>query len=479
MLIAPTEVKISSMDINENVKIPYQSSLLASGTPDSEGWVQTASMKATSNGSLLWSSLFGIPIGLGTKLGNTTFNIESTYIELSCNDKTLESLEPSGPNGPRINFTYISVAGPYFSAADPDPLNPWIIGYRGVDIKTYNDTDGTAYVSSLFCPDCLRSDFANKTVEAGTIAFQEFDCLDNAKATTVFCNPYQRYVESEVACMKTAATQQCQVTAQRDCVLPHMPSEITYLSFPLVALGLSALLPNVTPIHNATNEVQNYLVYDPLDPLAIIGQDNSVLKSGGPSPKFLSDVALSDIGTRLGQILNAFVYGSTWNASVYLLGESIDNLQGHEFGGKNASFIPATRADIVAMIQNQTAAFTVPTVLRTQAQVYVCNFAWLGVFLLSTVVMLVGAITGVVFSRKTIVPDYLGYVSSLAKESPWIRMPDIGVNMDGMDKARLVNEIKVRIGDVIYVHGGHSEIGRLAFARLEETTKVKKGKLYV
>jgi hypothetical protein len=247
----------------------------------------------------------------------------------------------------------------------------------------------------------------------------------------------------------------------------------------LVALGLSALLPNVTPIHDATNEVQNYLVYDPLDPLTIIGQDNSVLTSGGSQPKFLSDVALSDIETRLGQILNAFVYGSTWNASIYLLGESIDNLQGHEFGGKNASFVQATRADIVAMIQNQTAAFTVPAVLRTQAQVYVCNFAWLGVFLLSSVVMLVGAIIGVVFSRKTIVPDYLGFVSSLAKESPWIRMPDVGVNMDGMDKARLVKEVKVRLGDVSYVHGGHSKIGRLAFARLEETTKVKKGKLYV
>jgi hypothetical protein len=477
MLIAPTEVKVSSMDINGNVKIPYQSSLLASGTPDSEGWVQTASMNATSNGSLVWSSLFGIPIELGIRLGNTTFNLESTYIELICNNETRDSLEPDGPNGPRINFTYVSTAGPYFSAADPEPLDPWIIGYRGVDITTYNDTDGSAYVYPLFCPDCLSSDFANKTIEAGTIAFQEFEGLENA--TTVFCNPYQRYVESEVSCMKNAATQRCQVTAQRDSVLPHMPSEITYLSFPLVALGLSALLPNVTPIHDATNEVQNYLVYDPLDPLTVIGQDNSVLTSGGPSPKLLSDVKLSDIGTRLGQILNAFVYGSTWNASIYLLGESIDNLQGHEFGGKNASFFPATRADIVAMIQNQTAAFTVPAVLRTQAQVYVCNFAWLGVFLLSTVVMLTGAITGVVFSRKTIVPDYLGFVSSLAKESPWIRMPDVGVNMDGMDKARLVKEVKVRLGDVSYVHGGHSEIGRLAFARLEETTKVKKGKLYV
>lgn len=92
--------------------------------------------------------------------------------------------------------------------------------------------------------------------------------------------------------------------------------------------------------------------------------------------------------------------------------------------------------------------------------------------------MFLAAITGVVFSRRTIVPDYLGYVSSLARESPYMRMPDEGVNMDGMDKARLVKDVKVRLGDVSDAVSG-SSVGRLAFARMEETVKVKKGKLYV
>lgn len=480
MMIAPAKVKASTMDINGNVKIPYQSSVLASGiAPDIEGWVQISSLNATTSGSLVWSSLFGIPI-TGINYGNTTFNIESTHMELSCTNKTFDSLEGAdGPSGPRINSTWVSTRGPYFSAEDPDLYDPWIIGYRGVDVTEYNDTDGGSYVAPLSCPDCLSQDFVNKTIQAGTIAFQEFDGLDPGNATTVFCNPYQRYVESKVFCMKTESTQQCQVTAQRSSVLPHMPSELTYLSFPLVALGLSSLLKNITPIHDATNELQNYLVYDPADPVTVIDNDNSLLLGGGPQPTLLYDVDLKDIGTRLGQIMNAFIYGSTWNASVYLIGESFEGMQGNLVGGKDPSFVPASRAELAAMIQNQTAAFTVPAVLTTHAQVYYCYFPWLGVFLFSTLVMLVGAITGVVFSRKTIVPDYLGFVSSLAKESPWIRMPDVGVNMDGMDKARLVKEVKVRLGDVSYAQGGHSNIGRLAFARLEETTKVKKDKLYV
>lgn len=131
------------------------------------------------------------------------------------------------------------------------------------------------------------------------------------------------------------------------------------------------------------------------------------------------------------------------------------------------------------MIQNQTYAFTVPAVQTNQSMVYLCFYPWLSVFLVSNIVMLLASIAGIYYSRKTIVPDYLGYVSSLAKESPYIRMPDVGVNMDGMDKARMVKEVKVRLGDVSDGPGGRGGIGRLAFARLEETSKVQRGKLYI
>lgn len=468
-MIATTSVKESTMDTNSNVKIPFQSSVLAGGiTPDSEGWVQTSSMNATANGNLIWSSLFGIPVS-NLSLGNTTFSMESTYIELTCTNKTFE-----------FNTTYVSTKGPYFSSSDTEVNDPWNLGYRGVDVSTYNNTlvNGAPYVAPEPCPDCLSPGFANEMIEAGTIAFQENDS-EFGNSTTVFCNPYQRYIESEVFCMKTETIQQCAVIAQRPSVLPHMPSEITYFNFPVVALGTSSLLRNITPIHAATNEIQNYIVYDPLDPVNVVDNDSSVLVGGEDLPTFLIEVDLSDIETRLGQILNAFIYGSTWLAANYLVGDSLEDNQGQLIGGKNASFVPATRDDLVAMIQNQTAAFTVPGILTTHAQVYLCYFPWLGVFLFSTMVMFAGAITGVVFSRMTLVPDYLGFVSSLAKESPWIRMPDIGVNMDGMDKARLVKEVKVRLGDVSQIHEGHSDIGRLAFARLEETTKVQKDKLYV
>jgi hypothetical protein len=123
MLIAPVAVKESTMDLWGNVKIPFHSSVIASGIPpDNEGWVRISSMNATANRNLVWSSLFGIPV-TGINFGNTTFNIESTHMELTCFNKTFESLEgPDGLDGPRINFTDISANGPYKSYENPTSL---------------------------------------------------------------------------------------------------------------------------------------------------------------------------------------------------------------------------------------------------------------------------------------------------------------------------------------------------------------------
>ena len=46
--------------------------------------------------------------------------------------------------------------------------------------------------------------------------------------------------------------------------------------------------------------------------------------------------------------------------------------------------------------------------------------------------MLCSTILGVAFGKLTVVPDYLGYVSSLAKESSYVRIKDGAANLDVM-----------------------------------------------
>jgi hypothetical protein len=456
------------MDTWGNVKVPYfYDSSSTSVSDDKNGWQEVSESNSTR-----YSSLLGIPIS-GVSGGNSTFNLESTHLQMACGNLT-QTPPTFDAAGQLIKSNFISTTGPYFSYQNVSQFADWAVGYSGLDITSIKLNDTSTWIFPLSCPDCLPTQLFNMSFSPGTFVYEEYS-QDNI-ATSVFCTPSQAYVESAIFCSTDDNTQKCRVTAQRASLLPHMPPEITYLNFPLVASGVTALLPNITGQFQLVNEVQNYL-YDPLSQGGILTRTSTITEDEGTSP--LPNISMIDIGDRLGQIMNAFLFGSTWSATSYLTGAPFSDMVANPVGGNSASFVPATTADLVAMIQNQTAAFTVPAVQTTQSQIYLCSFPWLGVFLLANTVMLIAAIAGVIFSRKTIVPDYLGYVSSLAKESPYVRMPDVGVNMDGMDKARLVKDVKVRLGDVADAEEGANGIGRLAFARMEETKLVQKGNLYV
>lgn len=470
-LTAPNSVKTGTMDLWTNAKIPYYSNLLSSdATPDSLGWIQVAQ----TNSAPVYSSLFGIPLS-GIGLGNTTVSVESTYLELTCD--TINTTSQSPDIAQPIRSDLISADGPFLAFENISAVAPWAIGYSGSDLAA-DDGDGTSpYIYSRSCPDCLPPSYINRSFDSGTFLYQEFDGLNNI--TSVYCTPSQAYVESRILCVKTPTSQVCEVVAQRPSQLPHMPSTVTYLSFRKVVLGITALLPNSTPQFGLTNPIQSY-IYDPTSEIGIISGESSIgldsSTENAQSP--LSQLPLEDFGDRFGQIINSFIHGSMWNATPYVTNAPFEGMVFNLVGGNNASFVPAMTADLNAMIQNQTAAFTVPATMTNHVRIYSCSFPWVSVFLLCTLAMLVSAVLGVVFSRKTAVPDYLGYVSSLAKESPYVRMPDGGANLDGMDRARLVKDLKVRLGNVI---GTECEkgVGRLALARLEDTVRVRKESFYI
>lgn len=469
-ILAPQAVLQNSMDIWGNVKVPYFSSISSLGeAKDSDGWVQLTDNNVT----MVYSSIFGIPMtGLG--LGNTTLTLESSYIQLDCYNMTTSPILNATDGTPDFKGSLISTRGPFLSYQNVSDAQPYAIGWQGQDVSQLGANDPSGFTYPRSCPDCLPQSLANASFTNGTLLYQEFESIDNV--TSVFCTPSQRYVENKVFCSKSLDSQQCQVIAQRLSVLPHFPSELTYLSFGTVALGVTALLQNSTPQGFAVNQLQNWIL-NPTSTVFLISTPNSGTNVDGETP--LADVSLKDIGDRLGQLLNAFIHGSMWNSTSYIISTPLYDIQEMPTGGHAASFVPTNSSDLAEMIQNTTSAFTVIATQVNEAQVYVAFFPWLIVFVISNLVMLLAALAGAYFSRKTIIPDYLGFVSSLAKESPFIRLPDVGINMDGMDKAKLVKDMKVRLGDVSGFEGGDTEIGRLAFARMEETKKVQRGRLYV
>jgi len=480
-LLAPTAVQTGSMDLWGNVKIPFYSSILNSSTAVGEDGWRTIPDSYTP----VYSALLGIPLS-GIQHGNTTVTIESSYMQLNCTEQTfinsnrttpvgaaVEENEKDDSGNMRIISTLISPDGPFLSSKNVSFGTSWAVGYQGPDIAAFNKSNGESNLAWTYpksCPDCLNNNFT-LTTDPGTLLYQEFDGLENA--TNVFCTPSQIYVESSITCEKTDDTQTCKVTAQRPSRLPHNPESITYLSFREVVLGVSALLPNLSPLAD-NNPAQRYL-YDPTSADGIISGASSNL-GDGQSPLALKEISLAQFGDRLGQFLNTFIYASMWNSTAYTIGAPFNGLIDTLVGGNAASFKTASPREIYEMIQNQTAAFTVPGVLERQVRIYKVSYPWATVFIFATSAMLFSACGGVYFSRNTVVPDYLGYVSSLAKESPYVRMPNGGANLDGMDRARLMKDLRVRLGNV---DEGRGQVGRLAFARMEETGVVRKDSFYV
>jgi hypothetical protein len=470
-LTAPTSIKQGTMDLWGNPKIPFYSSLLSSNaTPDDSGWIQISDISS----SPVYSSLFGLPLS-GIGLGNTTIAVETAYLSLTCD--SINTTTQSSTIAQPIRSNLISPNGPFLAFANVSATAPWAIGYSGSDVAA-DDGNGTLpFLYSQSCPDCLPPSYVNRSFNSGTFLYQEYDGLNNI--TSVYCTPSQAYVESQILCVKTSNSQVCEVVAQRPSQLPHMPSNVTYLSFRQVVLGLTALLANSTPQVGFDNQIQGYL-YNPTSEIGILSGGESLLidSTAGDLQSPLTELPLQDFGDRFGQIINSFIHASMWNATPYVAGAPFEDIRSNLVGGNNASFVPATITDLESMIQNQTAAFTVPATSSNYIRIYSCSFAWVTVFLFSSLVMLLAAIIGVIFSRKTAVPDYLGYVSSLAKESQYVRMPDGGANLDGMDRARLMKDLKVRLGNVSPVNG-QTDVGRLALARMEDTVRVRKESFYI
>lgn len=57
-----------------------------------------------------------------------------------------------------------------------------------------------------------------------------------------------------------------------------------------------------------------------------------------------------------------------------------------------------------------------------------------------------------------------------------MRMPNCGVNLDGIDRAKLMKHLSAALGNV---DEGRGSVERFAFARMEDTGLVRKDSFYI
>ena len=93
---------------------------------------------------------------------------------------------------------------------------------------------------------------------------------------------------------------------------------------------------------------------------------------------------------------------------------------------------------------------------------YHLNVAWVIADLMSNTILLAAAIVSFWLRKHTLAPDIFGYVSSLTRDNPTIPLPAGGTTLSGLDRARLLKNVRVCIADV-----GSDGLGRVTLLQAD------------
>ncbi|KAK4446203.1 hypothetical protein QBC34DRAFT_357226 [Podospora aff. communis PSN243] len=444
-LFAPNDTRMAPTDVWGNLKIP----LLSSHHPSRSGpeWSYTAADSPT-----VFSSLAGLPMPRMPQ-GNSTFTIESSYLQLICDPAVSNQgfrqteIQPF-PNN-QNNFTAVpgnqTLYGYRFNqtlecpnAACPDREATWWLALEGLYVNPnwtspgwHSERYGVNWKSQyeLTTPAIFRNETglaaSQATLVLGTIERTAPPFLSQDVEGLVTCTVSQPYVQSRVECLVSALDANkpsCRVTAQRPSQQPHPSSNITHLSFFEVFRAFSGSLPRATGFRNLRTIQDPTLYY-----LASGSATRFLEPDAGLAPServsMLSSASASDISIRFTQLLNTYLLLSQTVADV-------DSKTGNLFD------VSAERAVTGAATSTRL------------VEVYTVSWSWAGLFLAAAAVLLVCAVAGIVFAHLAVVPDILGFASSSVRDARYIQLPRGAGGLDGMDLSRALKGEEVQYGVV-------------------------------
>ncbi|KAL4892106.1 hypothetical protein BDV59DRAFT_202997 [Aspergillus ambiguus] len=133
---------------------------------------------------------------------------------------------------------------------------------------------------------------------------------------------------------------------------------------------------------------------------------------------------------------------------------------------------PASNASYTTAVVGHVAA---PATLNNPGPTVVTHWPWVPVFIVAVVVLVVAVVLTPVVQSRTLTPDILGYVSSLTRENPYVRLPGPASTLSGAERARLLRDVRVRLGDV---QSGVAEVGRLGVGSVQSTARSRGDRFY-
>lgn len=435
-LLAPESVKDSSQDTWGNVKIPKLE--VASRFPSSgDGWTALPVLHSSSD----YTSLVGLPVSGGhAQPGSTTlFNIQHSYVSLDC---------PILYNTSKDEPWWKQQLGYVWSSGNGSTT--FYDREKGTQTSFFLDTN------TRFLNDRLDALYLNETSDmlANKTLQDTRNVLFGSEYTTPFsngdyalllrnCTLGQKYLEAQVQCQASS----CRVIAIRPSVrFANRNTHLTPFELMQVSFNTMRNLPLATgTIHNGDAAPSELFIRGASMPFGLASSSMQDMIS-------VSDDAFA---VRLGLLLNTYYQLSL--APLAHTGNLPDptsdvwafrnvSVSSFEDSSLSAPFIPWNATAVVSKTD----------------EVYDCNYLWLALLLASSSVLLVTGLVGLVLRFKCNAPDMIGFVTSMTYNNPYVTLPPGGGTLGAMERAHLLRDVKVKIGDVKW----RDTVGHVAFATL-------------
>lgn len=163
-----------------------------------------------------------------------------------------------------------------------------------------------------------------------------------------------------------------------------------------------------------------------------------------------------DMSRRLTKVLNTYLDASRWGTAV---------TQRDPFGKKSFN---GTGLSVDDSTTNSTEA-----VVTLLTPVYKVHAPWAALLVISSVVLLLLSIFGILVQLRTVAPDIFNHVSSLTRDNPHVHAPAGGSGLDGADRARYLKDMRVQLGDA----EPQSKAGYVAFRSIDGVDDCREGRI--
>lgn len=350
-----------------------------------------------------YSSLIGIPVAGVPSSGLSNFSIRTRQFDVNCDSNKMLSASPKDKN----SSVWANVTSTW--GLEPDKSR------GGGNIK---------------------SDYPRRFLSMSLVA----DTSNHTNYSVASCGLTYNYLEARVNCNGTA----CEVNSMRklDLFGDGYTKDNDAFVRGNIFFNLMVYLPRVdnnnvgSPSARGSSNAEKWMS----DPTDFIGTRYSNVE--------LYKLDLDVFSRRLTILWNTF-HQSTF-ATIAL-------------GGALPQNLTQTGAITVPFGTNLTFNTTQADVLLPTSRVYKTNWKWLGALLFCSLILLAAAYAGLILKYITLAPDIIGYASSLTMLNPYVPTPTGGTTLHGLERAALLHDLPVRIGDVC----ANEPVGAIAFAKAD------------